>query len=366
LRLSLSSPSNNIDIHFEPFDDLSLLFNLSILATEHHNHSTPYISTTSTASSNMSLASAGPNVPGNNSLRHTLPISVREGRTYSSRERKQDSGWANSYWKTGLPYTDSKIDWVNYLTEHQVYHKKSDGLATLKARAVRCARGRRSYDGRNVKMLRELAQDYGLRISLDREASRDQLAKALDNADEDKQRALKASSKFHRFSELPSELRNRIYAYHFKSLGKVPPRFITPPLCRASRQLRVESTGLFFENCTFVVQLKPMHGKAQLHYHTEVAKFNIPKPAFDCIKHLCIELRSPSNDSLWDAWIVDLVSGQCVETNTDPKSGGKKGEHHVRELVASIMAREGHAKLEKSDLIALESAVTKQYWAKGV
>lgn len=82
-----------------------------------------------------------------------------------------------------------------------------------------------------------------------------QCLEAVDDA-EDARNARKVTQKLHRFSELPPELRNRIYILYFESLGEVPPRFVLPPLCRASRQLRSETTGLFFEHGTLVIWLK--------------------------------------------------------------------------------------------------------------
>jgi hypothetical protein len=37
-------------------------------------------------------------------------------------------------------------------------------------------------------------------------------------------------------------------------------------------------------------------------------------------------------------------------------------KHHVRDLIETIMTREGNAKLKKSDLRALEVAVAKEYY----
>jgi hypothetical protein len=133
-----------------------------------------------------------------------------------------------------------------------------------------------------MKKLRALVQGREMSTHLERKAkevnkpNKKQLVKMLEAAD-DADHALEAAREFQKFSELPPELKNRVYTYYFKSPGKVPPRFALPPLCKVSRQLRLESTGLFFEHCTFAVALRPyQHSEARLHYHTEVARFNIP------------------------------------------------------------------------------------------
>jgi hypothetical protein len=168
---------------------------------------------------------------------------------------------------------------------------------------------------------------------------------------------------FHKFSELPPELRNRVYTYYFKSMGKVSPRFTLPPLCKASRQLRLESTGLFLEHCTFIVALRPKHWtkEARLHYHTEVARFNIPTSTFACIEHLHIELRHSLIESPFLACSVDLNDGQCAQKSRWFSDGDQRRQH-VQNLVKSITARGGQAKLEKGDLEAFEVAVRKDMW----
>jgi hypothetical protein len=193
------------------------------------------------------------------------------------------------------------------------------------------------------------------------------MLEAADDADH----ALEAARESHKFSELPPELKNRVYTYYFKSLGKVPPRFALPPLCKVSRQLRLESTGLFFEHCAFIVALKPLyrpedwHDEARLHYHTEVARFNIPTSTFACIKHLHIELRHSPIESPFLAYSVDLADGRCAQSSRGyPNREGSQHDQnqsnqHVRNLVKSITAREGQAKLEKSDFGAFEVAIRK-------
>lgn len=268
----------------------------------------------------------------------------------------------NSYRRTGLPYpyTSTAEDLKIYLAEHQFSHKASDTRARLSMCAERCYRGHLSYDGQNIKKLRALVQSRGIKTHLQGRPNKKQLVKLLEAADDDVD-AMESSREFHKFSQLPPELRNRVYVCYFKSLGDVPPRFLTPPLCRASRQSRLESTGLFFEHCTFVVQVKPIFPETRLQYHNEVARHRIPAHDFARIKHLFIELRTPFHRSLQAAWTVDLTNGQCVEVNISYYPGGTRDKGHVRDLIDSIMACDGTDKLKKSDMDTLEVAVAKQY-----
>jgi hypothetical protein len=232
----------------------------------------------------------------------------------------------------------------------------------LKDLARRCARGDPSYDAHGVTYLKALIRDRGLRLQAGRKVNKKQLIQCLEAADDfDARDTTKALPKFHRFLELPPELRNRVYIFHPESLGKFPPRFVVPPLCRVSRQLRSETTALFYEYCTFVFLLRTVHtpsSKAQLHYHTEVARNNIPDSAFAQIKHLFIRLKEHSHRPPMANWIIDLTCGRWTGWSVFRR---RDIEQSVQTLVNSIMAREGLTKLEKSDLDKLEVAMNEAH-----
>ena len=311
----------------------------------------------------MALANMGPNsLIGHATQCSTRPVRVRSDRKYPRSERKLNPEWLNSYWQTDLPFLTTTKDWRCYLKERGYYHKPCDSLSRLKELAKRCVRGLKSYDAHDVKTLRALALSRGGgRVQL--RFKKQELIRFLETAD-DWEEASTASPTFHRFSELPPELRNRVYTFYFQSLGKVPPRFAVPPLCRTSRQLQLETTGLFFEQSTFIISMRRIYcrqtqaHKAQLHYHSEVAKSNIPMPNFAQIKHLHVELKACSNGSPSAVWTIDLTEGRCAR---ERQSRGQHHEESVQTLVDSIMARQGLATLEKGDLDKLEVAITKDY-----
>ena len=169
-----------------------------------------------------------------------------------------------------------------------------------------------------------------------------------------------------------------MYRLYFESL-EVPPRFVLPPLCSVSRQLRLETTGLFFEHSTFTVWLnyvliprdqqlpvqlfaQPRQVSTHLHYHTEVARVNIPNQNFARIKHLSIELKKWTSIAPIATWTVDLSDGQCkIHCPTHQNVQGYHAQD-VQTWVHSTMGREGMAKLEKSDLDELEVAITEAYY----
>lgn len=325
----------------------------------------------------MALARMGLDDPSANPTQNSMPpIGVHKGRKYSRFDRKVNPDWSNSYWQTGLPCAITTDQWTCYLEEKGFYHKSTDSLTRLTELAKRCARGRQSYDAHSYEKLRELIEERDLGAWVRRKATKNQLVQCLEAADDakDVKDAQKALPQFHRFFELPAELRNRVYIFYLEALYKVPPQFVVPALCRASRQLRMETTGLFFEHCTFTVSMKPefretpkfnRHG-AQLHYHTELARINIPTSAFARIKHLFIELRDSPYTPTLVTWFIDLTRGHCVKGRTTPGSGFGTSRYIVKgqpvqDVVKFIMAREGLAKLKKSDLDNFEVAVGRDY-----
>lgn len=314
----------------------------------------------------MALASVGLNIMGNNATQ-----GIRRDRKYPQCERELNPDWWDRYWQTDIPQMDGMEKFRYYLKEKGFYHKSTDQLPRLQGLTKRWARGHQSYDACGVNDLRALLQRRRLEPYGGRKANKRQLVRCLEVADDadDARNAMNATRELHRFSELPPELRNRVYEFYFESLGKVPPRFVVPPLCRASRQLRSETTGLFFEHSTFIILLRPIYSPqgqqlpyrhaVQLHYHNEVAKANIPNPSFTRIKHLSIEFKPWSNRAPWAAWTVDLSTGQYMRDWPAHVQGYH--EQSIQTLVDLIIAREGLARLEKSDLDKLEVAITEAF-----
>jgi hypothetical protein len=314
----------------------------------------------------MALASVSLNVLGNNATQ-----GVRGDRKYSQCERELNPDWWNRYWQTDLPQMNGMDEFRCHLKAKGFYYKAADQLPRLKELTKRCARGHQSYDACGVKGLKALVRGRGLELRVSRKANKRQLVRCLEIADDADyaRNAMNATPNFHRFSELPPELRNRVYTFYFESLGKVPPRFVVPPLCKVSRQLRLETTALFFERSTFIILLRPAYSPqgqqrlyrhpAQLHYHSEVAKAIIPNPSFARIKHLCVEFKPWSNRASWATWAIDLSTGKSARewpTRVQAYNG-----QSVQTFVDSIMAREGLAKLEKNDLDKLEVAINEAF-----
>ncbi|TKA70254.1 hypothetical protein B0A55_07762 [Friedmanniomyces simplex] len=62
--------------------------------------------------------------------------------------------------------------------------------------------------------------------------------------------------KFERFLQLPPELRNKVYAYHYADFRDRIYAPSQPPLSRICRQLRRESLPMFYATCEFELRLQ--------------------------------------------------------------------------------------------------------------
>lgn len=183
-------------------------------------------------------------------------------------------------------------------------------------------------------------------------ANKKQLVQYLKDADERNDSA-EGSRMFSRFLELPHELRNEVYAYYFKALGVVPQRFSQPPLCRVSRELRVESLGLFYEHSTFKLSMTRCllnTGNVSINKQTKLLTNNFSTSAFTRIKHLSVELEIGSFMKAVGTWTIDLTNGK----STANSNCGRQQE--MQRVVGGIMARKGLDKLRKKDLASFRFA----------
>lgn len=112
------------------------------------------------------------------------------------------------------------------------------------------ARSHPGYEKCKIAELRLFAQQRRLtNMDIDiPNADRKQLAKALRLADQ--------SPSFHLFLKLPSELRTAIYRFYCADFATEPLTLPTyPPLARVNNQLLEEVLPVFYNECTFVVNL---------------------------------------------------------------------------------------------------------------
>lgn len=113
-----------------------------------------------------------------------------------------------------------------------------------------------SYEKLSARELRSFVKQRGLPKMATTKSTTATLRAQLEQADED--------ATFDRFSDLPPELRQRIFEHHFDSFD-VPPKYVTrpggqPPVIFASKQTGLEAPPLFYSRCQFGFQVSvPRH-----------------------------------------------------------------------------------------------------------
>ncbi|RMY90305.1 hypothetical protein D0864_01720 [Hortaea werneckii] len=154
----------------------------------------------------------------------------------------------DSYWKLNLPYL--KIAEMHDILKNRNYHvAKRLTSDLLRSALLRSEQGHMSYHKCSSDELRRLIQARKIEASpLGLKLSKSELVDILQSEDQ--------RPKFHRFQELPPELRNRIYEYHFASFHQPICAPSQPPITKVSSLLRRETLQLFYHSCVFEVHLR--------------------------------------------------------------------------------------------------------------
>ncbi|RMZ15345.1 hypothetical protein D0860_01663 [Hortaea werneckii] len=125
----------------------------------------------------------------------------------------------DSYWKLNLPYL--KIAEMHDILKSRNYHVAKKLTSDLLRSALRRSeQGHMSYHNCSNDELRRFIQARKIEASaLGLKLPKSELVDVLQSEDQ--------RPKFHRFQELPPELRNRIYEYHFANFHQ--------PICAPSQ-----------------------------------------------------------------------------------------------------------------------------------
>jgi hypothetical protein len=256
------------------------------------------------------------------------------------------SGSKNEYWRWGMPGKHTREDLKYFLRKRAFYHKKSEKLPRLKVLAERCDRGHLSYETYNVAQLRQFVEDRGLKIKSTSKANKKQLVQRLETA-EKLSDTFEDKREFPRFLELPPELRNAVYTFYFNGLKVVPQRFSQPPICKVSRELRVESLGLFYEHATFSISMTRCllnTGDVAINHQSKLFCDSVSESGFTRIRHLSVDLEIGTFLSAVGTWTIDLTSGKSIANSSCRR------QQDMQRVVDMVMAREGRNKLRKTDI----------------
>lgn len=153
----------------------------------------------------------------------------------------------DSYWKLDGNTFKSIAEIKTFLAD-KGYHcrAKIDKASALDAFG-RYQRGLLSYRRYNLGTLRNFCAARGVLGAASGLKSRAALASFLEDADD--------NAKFEKLFDLPPEIRDMIYDFHFVSFNTLPSSHCQPPLTRASRQLRRETLAAFYQRTAFPLRL---------------------------------------------------------------------------------------------------------------
>lgn len=144
----------------------------------------------------------------------------------------------NTYWAIG----HSAAMTERMKNAHRDYRPEPISPDEMILRIDRRARGLLIYENCLVRELKGFIQARGLKLPKGSRVKKEHLVAVLEQADED--------PKFHKFRDLPAELRNNIYGKYFDALPSLPLQPYQPPLTLVP-SLRAESLPFFWDNCTF-------------------------------------------------------------------------------------------------------------------
>lgn len=121
---------------------------------------------------------------------------------------------------------------------------------------------------------------------------------------------------FDRFTDLPAELRVRIYSMHFQSFGSALETPVQPPITTTSKLLRKEALPLFYQSFAFVVSITDVWSQRDTPIFPGYSRFcdledktkafwaKLPQQYLTLINKICF--NDFRDRGLGIEWLVDL------------------------------------------------------------
>lgn len=141
-----------------------------------------------------------------------------------------DRAGTSSYWELSVGDLLNKEDLHSRLYWTNTHALKSTKVARLRELYVRFQRGMRSYEGVNRKELENIVAQRRILLP-DPYVTMNDLKSQLEKYDDE-------HNTFHRFLDLPPELREKIYTQYFNNYDEDDNPKCQPPISRASRLVR--------------------------------------------------------------------------------------------------------------------------------
>ena len=142
-----------------------------------------------------------------------------------------DRAGTSSYWELSVGDLLNKEDLHSRLYWNNFHVLKSTKVARLRELYVRSQRGMRSYEGVSRKELEHVIAERRILIPELGWANMEDLKRKLEQYDDE-------HNTFHRFLDLPPELREKIYTQYFNNYDEDDNPKCQPPISRASRLVR--------------------------------------------------------------------------------------------------------------------------------
>lgn len=183
---------------------------------------------------------------------------------------KSYSHWScndnDGYWKLDGKGDKTIAQRKTLLTEKGYHCQAQINKASALDAYGRCQRGILSYRGYDLTTLREFCVNRGLPESLSGRKSRASLVRVLENADD--------NATLEKLFELPPELRDMVYKFHFESFDKLYYNYRQPPPLLASSRLRQEPLACFYRYCSLPLAANWSVGR-------DVRQPRKPQPSYD-------------------------------------------------------------------------------------
>lgn len=271
-----------------------------------------------------------------------------------------------TYWELSLPHAKATKQWLCSQLLPIGYNAKSSlSRPELVALYKHHHAGHLCYDKCTNDELRKFAKDRDLLPRTnDHLCSRDGMVKLLMSGD--------MHPTFHRFCDLPAELREQIYHLYVAGITEKPLQHpVDPPLTRVNNLLRTECLAIFYKACTFRIIIGGTWNRQRsLSVDSEHFIRTLSKTKISNIRRLEIVVRVPEDfltgldpDSYARAllqfsadmedYTLDLAlwrDGAAYYERRFPAARRK-----IAAVFDDVVGREGCCKLKARDLLRLGS-----------
>ena len=274
----------------------------------------------------------------------------------------------NDYWKLENYWHLSVKEMKSMLDDRGYYNKSIRDKSELQRCLRRTDLGLRSYKNYTNDELRELIRQRDIDITdiSERKGQRCELIEALEKED--------IRPRFHNFTRLPAELRNRVYEYYFADFKESLHAPKQPPITLICSLLRKETLPLFYATCTFdfnlMIPMNRVRGDRALKMSSETLMwlYTTGEDNIADITHLRIRICRETpfrlvhpRDVALDFELHPLQPGEAVRMRLSraqmPWLDFARLKKNVINAMQAVTNRTGDSKLKKEHFFAVRRAI---------